>query len=553
MGCRFGGVTYGWGAGTVRGSDIWFRMRSARSLPLSVVLVVLTAIAYLWWAPLVPDLAAQVARANVVRTSGLTSWWTGWFGGLSLPTYSVLGPPSMAILGVRLTGLIAVALASVATRSLVRDSLRPRAASIAFAVAFLADLLDGRVTFTIGLAFAAWSLVATRSRRGLPCAAFALAAYFASPLAGLFLGMILVSVGLVDRSRRRLAAFTSGSLFAVGLAMAVLFPGTGTMPFTVFDAIPAGLGYLGVLLVCRDRFVRVSAGVILVTFPFLLVVPGAVGDNITRLAWVCAVPTVVASARLPKRLLAVVLVALAIWPMSDLVEQVSFATNPSAKAAYYIPVAQKLADEQAAAPDAAEGERVELVDTVNHWGSVYLADMSLARGWDRQADNANNPIFYNKSLLNAASYHAWLRQLAVGWVALPSAPLDYASVQEGKLIRGGLSYLKLVWSSHDWQLYQVVDATPLVSGATVAAEDDAGITLTSSSAATVAVRLRWSPYLTVRDPSTGAAVSACVIDVSGWVSLIVPRAETVELTSQFDPRARLISPDPDCASDVLGK
>jgi hypothetical protein len=535
------------------GDNLWRQLRSPRgtSFRLAVLVSVLLGVAYLWWAPLVPDLAAQVARANVVHSSGLTSWWTGWFGGLSLPTYSVLVPPSMAVFGVRVTGLAAVAIGTIATTSLVRDTRRPRAGAIAFAIAGLADLVDGRVTFTAGLALAAWALVALRSRRGPLCVALAMGAYFASPLAGLFLGMVLVAVAVADRSRRTSAIVVAASLLLVGVAMALLFPGTGTMPFTVTDAIPAGLGYLGVVVLCPDRVIRLSAAIVLGTFPLLLIVPGPIGDNITRLAWVCAAPIVVACAPLPRRYLAVAMAALAIWPISDLVEQVSFATNASVKAAYYEPLEQHLAQQQAAAGGAAIGERVELVDTVNHWGSVYLGSMPLARGWDRQADVANNPIFYDTALLNASSYHAWLNQLAVGWVALPAAPLDYASVQEAKLIRGGLSYLKLTWSSRTWRVYQVVNSAPLVSGARVETADNSGLTLTTSAAGTVGVRMRWSPYLTVRDPTSGASVSSCVIDANGWVNVVLPRAETIRLSSQFDPRARLIAPDPDCTTDVL--
>ena len=41
--------------------------------------------AYLAWSPTVPDLAAQVARAQLVHQVGLTAWWPGWFGGTTLP------------------------------------------------------------------------------------------------------------------------------------------------------------------------------------------------------------------------------------------------------------------------------------------------------------------------------------------------------------------------------------------------------------------------------------------------------------------------------------
>jgi hypothetical protein len=140
-------------------------LRVGRSVPMTALIVVALGIAYLRWTPLVPDLAAQVARARFVQNGGPGSWWTGWFGGLSLPNYSVLIPFGMAVFGVRVIGLVAVAVGIVATTMLTRDTLRPRAGAIAFAVSAGADLLDGRVTFAAGLAVAAWALVAARSRR----------------------------------------------------------------------------------------------------------------------------------------------------------------------------------------------------------------------------------------------------------------------------------------------------------------------------------------------------------------------------------------------------
>ena len=110
-------------------------------------------------------------------------------------------------------------------------------------------------------------------------------------------------------------------------------------------------------------------------------------------------------------------------------------SGASAQAAYYQPLQAELESELRAAGPAAVGQRVEVVDTANHWGSAYLSTLSLARGWDRQADHAYNPIFYDDGALTAASYRHWLDSLAVGWVALPAAPLDYASVAEGRLIR----------------------------------------------------------------------------------------------------------------------
>ena len=98
-------------ATSLRGPATLLRqLRVQPTRPLAVLAVAGLAIAYLRWAPPVPDLAAQVARTQVIRTAGVGSWWTGWFGGLTLPNYSVLVPFGMAIFGVRVIGLVAVAL-----------------------------------------------------------------------------------------------------------------------------------------------------------------------------------------------------------------------------------------------------------------------------------------------------------------------------------------------------------------------------------------------------------------------------------------------------------
>ncbi|HSY14362.1 MAG TPA: hypothetical protein VK816_00115, partial [Jatrophihabitantaceae bacterium] len=285
-----------------------------------------------------------------------------------------------------------------------------------------------------------------------------------------------------------------------------------------------------------------------------LIMPGAVGDNITRLSWVCAVPIVAACAPLPRRLLVGALALLAIWPVADMVEQMSATGNPSAKASFYQPLSDHLAQAQAAVGNSALGERVEVIDPDNHWASVYLSSLSLARGWDRQADNADNPIFYKQGLLNATSYHQWLNQLAVGWVALPAVPLDYASVAEAKLVGSGLSYLDLVWSSPQWRLYRVDQPAPLADGATVTAVEPGSLTLDvpSASASNVSVRVRWSPYLVTVDPVTQRTIPSCIADADGWVQLYLPGAARVELTSHFDPAHRLSASDQACIQSLAG-
>ena len=521
--------------------------RRAVALTLAVALI---GAAYLRWTPAVPDLAAQVARADVARVAGSTSWWTGWFGGVSLPTYSVLAPAWMAFLGVGVTGVLSVVAGSVATTRLMQDARRPVAGALACAVAQAADVLDGRVTFAVGFAFGAWALVALRDHRPVLTVAAALACLAASPLAALFLGIGVISVALVDRPRVQVALATAAALLSGGLAMAYLFPGSGMMPFHAVDLIAPIGGCLGVLVGCRRPVLRVAAGLSMLAIVAFYLVPGAVGQNMTRLVWMAAAPAVIGFSTFSARRMVVLAVVLSLWPAGDLVGQLQLSNTPSSAAAFYRPVRAEVLRERALAGPAAAGQRVEVVDTANHWGSVYLASLSLARGWDRQVDRAENPIFYESDGVTAASYRSWLQQLAVGWVALPAASHDYASAQEAVLVGAVLPYLSLTWSNAHWRLYRVVAPSALVSGARLVSLGPQGIAVQTAAAASFGLRVRWSTYLELRDLRTGQPAAACLYDANGWVRVYVPQAETVTLTSSFDPRSRVSGTDADCRADL---
>ena len=70
----------------------------------------------------------------------------------------------------------------------------------------------------------------------------------------------------------------------------------------------------------------------------------------------------------------------------------------------------------------------------------------LARGWERQLDIKYNSLFYDGTL-TAATYHTWLHKLAVRYVAVSDADLDYSAHEETALIDRGLPYLRLVFRS----------------------------------------------------------------------------------------------------------
>lgn len=515
-------------------------LRDPRLLPVAVTAVLVAV--YLVTRPLSSDLAAQVARADVAHRVGAFGWWTGWLGGLSMPSYSVLVPASMAALGVRTVGVAGAVVTVWGGWRLLRDTPRPRLGAAALALSSFADLVTGRITFAAGAGLAVLALVALRSNRVPTTVVLAVLAYLASPLAGLFLGLVAVAVLLTRRDRRRVAAVVGTVLLVAGATSAFLFPGNGVMPFRATDMIPPGIACVVVLVSCRQAVVRAAATLTLLALPAFYLVPGAVGGNICRLPWIAALPVVAACAVLPRAFLAAAMAGVAVWPATDVIAQVTWNRPADAGSAYYRPVEHALATLRTAAGDASTGLRVEAIDTKDHWTATYLSrSVSLARGWDRQADRSQNPLFYRPPL-TAAAYHDWLHQLAVGWVVEPvRLHLDYASTAEAALVRDGLPYLGVAWSDADWRVYRVLDPAPLATGARVTAVDDGSVTLRVTRPGRFAVRVRWTPYLHVVQAASGAPAPACVTDVGGFVAVQARAAGTVRLVSDFDPRRRLSS------------
>lgn len=244
------------------------------------------------------------------------------------------------------------------------------------------------------------------------------------------------------------------TLVAAAGSLALLFPGAGVMPAPANQVLPAVLVTALVGCVCPQPAVRWGALLLAGAALLTLAVPSAVGQNITRMTWLLAAPVLVGYARSSQPVLALLALGASVWPAVDVTLQLSYAGDPSAHAAFYQPLLGELGAQLAAHPGLV-GERVEVVDPRSHGSDRYVAAVyPLARGWDRQADQANNPLFYQRGALNAATYRGWLDSLAVGWVAVPAGALDYAS-GEARLVRAGLPYLRRVWSSPQWQLYAV--------------------------------------------------------------------------------------------------
>ena len=156
-----------------------------------------------------------------------------------------------------------------------------------------------------------------------------------------------------------------------------------------------------------------------------------------------------ACALLPRRqlLLAALAIPLLIWQWYPAVDGIAYApTDPSTRA-----VRTTRPSSRTSARRRGPIGRVEIPSTYRHWEAAYAAPaVLLARGWERQLDIAYNPIFYSEPL-TAESYHDWLTENGVEYVALPDARLDDSSLGERALLERGLPYLERVWRDAHWQ------------------------------------------------------------------------------------------------------
>jgi hypothetical protein len=488
------------------------------------------AVLYLLHTPPVPDLAAQVARAHVAK-AGAFLWWDGWFGGMHLPSYSAASPFIMNVLGVHVTAAIAAVVSVVLAADLLRDTPRPRAGTLAFGVAVFADVVGGRVTFALGLAAALGALVFLRRNHAVMGSLTAACTCLFSPLAGLFLGLILVGVAVVDRDRRRPAAAMAGTLLALGGALALFFPGAGQMPYPWWHMLLGLLLTSAVIVLCEDPRIRTAGFFIALTILALGIAPGAIGSNVLRLVWLVAGPIVVACASLRGLRLLVIIVGLTVWPAIDLGVQLARAESPSAHESFYTPLVSALSTQVALAGPESRGQRVEVIDPATHWPAAYVApSFPMARGWYRQADRSNNPLFYDGTF-TPQRYHTWLSSLAVGWVALPmNVPLDGAAQKEAAAVRAEPAYLRLVWSNESWRLYRVVDSQPLLVGAEIVSADKNTITFTARNPGPVHVQIRWSPYVTL---TAAEGSTSCVERDGQWTVVQVDSPGTYTLGTKF--------------------
>ncbi|AVT33551.1 hypothetical protein C6361_33505 [Plantactinospora sp. BC1] len=493
------------------------RRRVPTVLSGAVGLAGVLAVAFLLAPPLGTDLSAQVARANFFGRHGSAVLDLGWYAGISPYGYSLFTPPLMHWLGAdalgpRLAGALAL-LGSAAALALLMvrtGARRPLLGSLLGAACVAGNLVSGRITYAIGVAFGLLALLLLTSTlrpavRWTAAGAAAALAGAASPVAGLFVGLAGVALALAaslpapptgdageSRDRWR-PGLVDGTVLAVGagVPVAVLglgFGAGGWMNISLTDTVTSALASALVALLVPRRVLRIGA--VLATLGVLaaFAVRTPVGLNATRLAAMFALPVLAGYATLPPGpargwpgrgtgsargwlrrgtgsargwsrratgfALAAIVVLVAVVEPPVSVADLRAAGDPTASRSYFAPLLTELAGRPPG--------RIEVVPTANYWEAAYVPEAApLARGWLRQADQAHNRLFLDGSV-DAESYGHWLRDNGVAYVALAGAEPSWVGRREAELIRGGLPYLTPVWQHPDWTLYAVTGAPSVV-------------------------------------------------------------------------------------------
>jgi hypothetical protein len=508
------------------------------------------AAAYVIAAPGSGDLAAHLLRAKLFSSEGFGLWNNWWYAGHHILLYSVLFPPVAAALTPQLAAAIAATGTAALFEPLARREFGENAwlGSLWFAAATATSLYTGRLAFAFGMLPAVGTALALQRGRSWLAVLLAFVTALCSPVAAVFAALVGAAAGiaaLAEARRLRPALPGAGVVLAALLpvaALAVAFPEGGTEPFASSAFWPLPLIAIGLALVTPRSERALLAGMALFVLGVIVAyaVPSALGSNAARLVELLAGP-VAALLLWPRRkaLLLAVAVPLLYIQWHAPIGTVAQATGPSITDAYYRPLVSFL-KRQPGAPF-----RIEIPFTKFHWEAYAVAPhVPIARGWERQLDRKYNHLFYDGTL-SPATYRRWLGDVAIRYVAVPDAPLDYSAVAERALIDQGLPYLRLVWRNRHWRVYAVAHATPLAQGtAALRALGPNSLTLDAGRPGVTLVRVRFTPYWAITE---GAG---CVSPSGQWTRLELTRPGRVRVTISFS-LGRIGSHSPRCSRSAV--
>ncbi|MEX0992811.1 MAG: hypothetical protein WDZ37_02330 [Solirubrobacterales bacterium] len=512
------------------------RLPGATALLISAV----ATTAFALWNPPVRDLAAHTFRAEYFEQHGFAIWNGTWYAGHFMLTYSILFPPLSALFTPIWVGALSAIASAYLFDRLVHERWGEGARFGSYwfaALGSVAMLANGWLAFALGVAFALGALRAMQRHRWWLAALAALACALSSPVAALFLA-IVVTAGWAggDRSRAvAAAAVVACSLLPIAV-LGLAFPEGGRFPYWFSAWWPLPLLCMTALIAVRgipgERQFRAVVIAYLAIGTLLYVVPTQIGGNVTRMGSLFGGPALAAIVvtkrpRAPKALVALALIVGLAWqvitPLPDTIQSLG---DPSTKRSYYAPLNDWLASHGGTL------SRTEIPFTFNHWESAYVTPrFQLARGWLRQLDTERNELFYEGRLTDAR-YLSWLREKGVRYVAASDSQLDYSAQIEDDLIRRQAPYLAPRAKLEHWTVYEVAGAQPLVTSddggrARLVELEPQSFTLVVARPGRFTVRAWHSPYWEI------AKGSGCVGRQGDWVEVRADRAGPLRVESGF--------------------
>jgi hypothetical protein len=474
------------------------------------------------------DVPAQLYRINLFRRYGFVLWDSQWYSGQPAAGYSALFPATAATIGLFWTVAASAGVAawSFATLVAARFGERARPACVVFAAGLLVPIAIGQFPFLCGAAAGLLALVAARSRRMIWAGVFAISCPLLSPVAGAFLVIALIAWAFTatppdQRSLVALAVVSALPLVALGIA----FPDPGTFPYWGEDfLVTSVVCLLGLVFVPRAlRALRLGLVLYGLAAVILFVVPNPVGGNFGRLCALFAPALVLVLGATYRRFgITALAIPLLVWQWSPAMAAVTAdRVDASSHASYYA----SLLDYFGTQP---RSGRVEIPFTAGHWEAAFVAPkVPLARGWERQLDIADNPLFYGHRPLTATSYQQWLDASGVQWVALPDVPLDYSARAEANLLRHPPPYLQLAWQDRHWRVWRVLGSPGILRGpGTLVSLQPDDVVIDAQRPGSFDLRVRYTPMWRV--VSGRACVTA---GADGWTRVQTPTQGRVELAT----------------------
>jgi hypothetical protein len=452
------------------------------------------------------------APAHLYRTllaeEGVWIWDSLWYGGhYPFASYSLL-----YYLPAALVGNLALAIAAVVASAALFASISVRkwgGAAVwparAFAVLAAGPVYTGTYPWAVGVACSLGALRALQGGRVWIAICAAALALGSSPLAFAVLCLVLTAVLIVRRPRPRLALAVAAGLAVpagIQLAIAALFPAEARYGFPASD--------LGLLLgfalpaaafasrAPRGRLVGVILLVVALACLVAFALPTPFGSNLTRLrtfAFPLALLIASLSSFRPRLLVVPALAAALAYNVVGYTNAAPTDTR-SAYAEFWAPALEFVRQR----PDA--NYRVDVVPLLDNWDAWFLprAGVPLARGWYRQLDLARNPVLYEDEL-TAAEHEQWLRSVGVKYVVLPAGRLNpLAAEEQARLLRAGNSGLVEVLETPELTIYELPDATPILTGpgaAGVTAIEHERLAAWAGEPGPYLLRVRYTPYLQV--------------------------------------------------------